>query len=372
MESGTQSKAIICESENRDEFTVKTLDVKAPGKDLVRVQMKYATFSPHDSHQHAYDSSAEYPYLAGYDGVGTVESVGEGVENVQVGDHVAVFMVPGTPLEGKTNIPDHFAKIMNQRNFWKLPSHIDCYSDDKSIAGFLGVGTWSQLAVFHHAHLLKLDHEPTVQDAALGSCLATGLLGPSKILNVDEGANIAIFGSNSYALSLVAGLKAHNPETVVVVGHKDDQELFEKFGVKYIVDEGEPTDIQKTLMEVSADGYDYTFEAANFKRFGTVAIEICHKGWGRCALLTHGTEKDSTISTKPFQLVTGRHWIGSYMGNVNIARDGENLLKAHRTVTSDIAEHIFPEDHIVSVDDFPSKWKELSQTATYHRVIIKF
>lgn len=373
MESGVDCKAIICETENRDEFTVKTLNVKPPATGFVRVQMKYATFSKHDKIHHSYDSNAEYPFLAGYDGVGIVDEVGEGVEEYKKGDSVAIFYVPGNPtLKGKSNIADHAVKILGKGKFWKLPAHLEAYSDDKSIAGFQGVGTWSQYACFHAAHLTKLEKEPTIKDAGLGSVLATGLLAPSKVLKVDEEGTIAIFGSNSLALTLLAGLKKTNPKKVVVVGNKADQELFEKLGATFILDEGEATDVQKTLMEESASGYDFTFEATDFARYGTVALEICHKGWGKCALLTKADEKDSTISTKPFQLVTGRHWIGSFMGNVNIAKDHTDLLAAHSETTDGIAEYIFPEDHVVSVEDFPSKWKELSETATYHRTIIEF
>ncbi|CAI2373591.1 unnamed protein product [Moneuplotes crassus] len=373
METGLDSKAIICETEDRDEFKVTTLNVKAPAPGFVRVQMKYASFSKHDGFHHSYDSNAEYPFLAGYDGVGIVDEVGEGVEEYKKGDSVAVFYVPGNPtLKGKTNLPDHAVKILGKGKFWKLPAHLQAYSDDKSIAGFQGVGTWSQYACFHAAHLTKLDAEPTIKDAALGSALCTGYLAPSRVLKVDEDATIAIFGSNSVGLTLISGLKKYNPKKVVVVGNVDDQEVFEKFGATYIVDEGEPTDVQAKLMEESASGYDFTFEASNFKRFGTVALEICHKGWGKCALLTKSDEKDATISTKPFQLVTGRHWIGSFMGNVNIAHDHEDLLKDHSEITDSISEYLYPEDHVVSIDEFPSKWKELSETATYHRTIIEF
>lgn len=276
-------------------------------------------------------------------------------------------------MTGKTNIGDFQAKVLAEGKYWKMSPHLDAYTDDKSLAGFMGLGTWSQLAVFHSSLLLKLDHEPTTHDAALGSVLATGLLGPSKIVNVDEGSNVAIFGSNSLGLTLLASIRKHKPGMIVVVGAKNDQELFEKFGAHYIVDEEKDNaKIVLKLLEASPDGYDFTFEASDFSRFGSVALEICHKGWGKCALLTRAAEKDTQVSTKPFQLVTGRHWIGSFMGNVNIARDHEKLFEAHKEITEEIAEHIFPADHIVSVDDFPSKWKELSETATYHRTIIKF
>ena len=373
MESGLESKAILVETEDRSKFSVKTLSVKAPGVGQVRVHMKYATFSVHDSLQHSYSSHAEYPYLAGYDGVGTIEEVGEGVEEFDKGDHVAVFAVPGNwTLTGKSNISNDHAKIFAKGKLWSISPHLDAYSEDRSIHGFRGLGTWSQYAVFPASNLIKLDHEPTLEDSGLGSVLATGLLGPSKIVDVSNRDNVVIFGSNSLALALFTSIKTKTEGTIVVVGAKDDQELFEGLGAKYVVDEGTPTDVQAKLMAIIPDGYDYSFEASSFNRFGTVALEICHKGWGRCALLTLGDNKGDTIKTKPFQLVTGRHWIGSYMGNVNIGKDSKTLLDAHESLTKNISNYIFPEDHVVSVDDFPEKWVELSKTATYHRTIIKF
>lgn len=83
-------------------------------------------------------------------------------------------------------------------------------------------------------------------------------------------------------------------------------------------------------------------------------------------------EKDVIIKTKPFQLVTGRHWVGSVMGNVNISKHHEQLLKAQKDHAEALNELIYPADHIVSIDDFPSKWKDLSTTATYHRTVIEF
>jgi Zn-dependent alcohol dehydrogenase len=283
MESGHESKAIICESEDHDSFTVKTLTVGSPSHGQVLVRMKYATFSVHDKLQHGFDPSAEYPYLAGYDGVGTVEEVGEGVEEFEKGDHVAVFIVPGNRvISDKTNVNNEQVKVLNSGKFWSYSPHLKAYSEEKEIKGFKGVGTWSQLAVFYAGNLMKLDHEPEVNDAGLGSVLAVGLMSPDKVVNIDEeGANIAVFGSNSVALTLVSGLKRKNPASIVVVGHKDDQEVFEKLGAIYVVDEGEAKDVQAKLMEISADGYDYTFETTNFSRYGAPSLEVCHKGWGK-------------------------------------------------------------------------------------------
>jgi S-(hydroxymethyl)glutathione dehydrogenase/alcohol dehydrogenase len=347
--------------------------VHNPTDGEIRVRMKYATFSVHDSLQHAYSKHSEYPYLAGYDGVGVVDEVGEGVEEFEKGDTVAVFTVPGNhTIKDKSNVSDLHAKFLNKDGLWKASKHLQSYAGVEGMAGFNGLGTWSQLAIFPAAHLTKLDHEPQVSDAGLGSVFATGLISPQALFGVEEGSTVAVFGSNSLGLTLVHGLKDRKASKIVVVGAADDQELFEKLGTTFVVDEGEATDVQAKLMEASADGYDYTFEASNFVRFGTAAVETCHKGWGKAALLTKGKNKDDKISTRPFQLVTGRHWVGTYMGNVNISKHHKELLAAYSTHGKEISDLIFPSDHIVSIDDFPAKWAELSTTATYHRTVIEF
>lgn len=267
---------------------------------------------------------------------------------------------------------DYQAKYINTGKFWGLGEHLKAYTGIEDLKGFNGIGTWSQYIIVPIANVLKIDNEPRVSDAGLGSVFWTGLLSPSILFEVEEGSIVAVFGSNSLGLTLVYSLKNKNVSKIVVVGYENDKELFESLGVTYILDEGQAADIKTKLLEESDDGYDYTFEASNFNRFGSIALEVWHKGWGKCALLTRGANKDDTIKTKPFQLVTGRHWVGSYMGNVNISKHYEELLKSYKDHSEELGNLIFPTDNIVSIDDFPSKWEDLSKTASYHRTIIEF
>ena len=103
MDYGLESKAIIILNDSNT-FTVQTINVDVPSHSHVRIKMKYASYSVHDMIQNSYAKHAEYPYLAGYDGVGIVDEVGEGVEEVDKGDYVAIFMVPGNYALQKSNV----------------------------------------------------------------------------------------------------------------------------------------------------------------------------------------------------------------------------------------------------------------------------
>ena len=94
--------------------------------------------------------------------------------------------------------------------------------------------------------------------------------------------------------------KADNCNIVVLVGAPHLKDFVETFGGVFVEDAGEPTDVQKQLMTISDVGFDYTFECSSFKRWGTVALEICHKGFGRCCLLSRPETEDESIKTRPF------------------------------------------------------------------------
>mgnify|MGYP006890157833 FL=1 len=110
-----------------------------------------------------------------------------------------------------------------------------------------------------------------------------------------------MFGSNSLALIVAYALKKSDQcEKVVVVAEEHLKDFIESFDGIFVLDDGEPTEVQKQLMAISADGYDYTFECSNFQRWGTVALEICHKGFGRCCLLSRPQSGTEVIKTRPF------------------------------------------------------------------------
>ena len=124
-------------------------------------------------------------------------------------------------------------------------------------------------------------------------------------------------------------------------------------------------------MATVGDGYDYTFESCSFAKWGTVALEVCHKGFGRCCLLSAPQDPEEKISTRPFQLVTGRHWQSFLQGNVKTQEQGESLIKTVEKMKESLGKHIFREENIIPVEEFPAKWADATQIP-FQRAIIKF
>ena len=292
MEGGISSKAILVTGEDHHDFTLANINVSDPGEGEIRVKMIYASFSPNDSLHESKLNGVQYPFISGYDGVGKIESVGEGVTDFTEGDHVALFLVPQRFKEHnyeKTNVGDDFAKKWRDGTLWSSGKHLEAYKgeDGSKLNGFMGLGTWSEYVNVPETHLVKLPGQPDHADSAIGSVLATGMLTATKAVSVEEGSNCAVFGSNTVAVITAYALKkGHSCDKVIVVGDSSIKDLIESLEIQFILDEGETTDIQKQLMEISPDGYDYTFESSSFQRWGTVALEVCHKGFGECLLLS--------------------------------------------------------------------------------------
>lgn len=191
-------------------------------------------------------------------------------------------------------------------------------------------------------------------------------------VKVEEGSNCVVFGNNSVAMITAFALKnGYKCEHVIVVAHPDVKPLIDALGLEFISDQDEPTEVQKTLMGIVADGYDYTFESSSFQKWGTVALEICHKGFGQAVMLSRPQAADESIETRPFQLVTGRHWVSFLQGNVKTQVHGEEVLKTVEKMKGQLGKHISPEENVVAFDEFVEKWQTTAK-APFQRVIIKF
>jgi len=124
-------------------------------------------------------------------------------------------------------------------------------------------------------------------------------------------------------------------------------------------------------MEISPDGYEYTFESSSFERWGTIALEICHKGFGQCLLMSQPQSGDGKIATRPFQLVTGRHWKGLLQGNVKAEDHGAELIKHVNNMREVLKKFIFQEENVIPLADFPEKWQSATQVP-FQRAVIQF
>lgn len=246
--------------------------------------------------------------IGGNDGVGVVEKVG-GSCDVNVGDLVLVTGVPAP--KGKvireTNFDADFAKKVHAGTHWysdakegyKFPE-----GDDRKYGSMQGCGSWSKLAVFDNQQVRSLGPKTEEHDSSLsGLSILGSVIGPAwsavrKSAKLEAGDNVAIFGTDSLALTIAFMCVSMKLSKIVLVNTTDENtSLFEELGVHVIGHEG---DVKAELMKLSPDGYDASFECHSFEKYGTIAIEIGHKGWGRALLLSNPESNESKISTRPF------------------------------------------------------------------------
>ena len=282
MEANRKSKAIVVDNEDHYDFKVAEVNVANPGEGEVLVEMHYATFTVEDTLYQSKAYKPAYPFLGGYDGSGKVVKVGAGVDAFKEGDSVSVFLLPARSGSKKSNIPDGIARKMRAGTLWRDQQHLKAYTGEKELAGFMGLGTWSQYAVFPEGHLLKINEEPSPMNAGLGSLVGPALAATRQFFQVEEGSTCAVFGSSVLSVLIVLGLRRLKCNIVVVSeGVPSIEALFDELGCYVVRVEGRsPTDVKADLLKVYELGYDYTFECSNYATYGTIALEVCHKGWG--------------------------------------------------------------------------------------------
>jgi len=323
----TAGKPVECRAavawEPAKPLSIETIIVEAPHRGEVRVKI-YATGVCHTD---AYtlsgaDSESNFPVIFGHEGAGVIESIGEGVSLVQVGDHVIPLYIPECRnckfcKSGKTN---QCQAIRATQSKGLMPDGTTRYScKGKQIFHYMGCSTFSEYIVLPEIAVAKVNPTaPFDKICLLGCGITTGIGAVLNTAKVEEGANVAVFGLGGVGLSVVQGAKIAKAKRILAIDiNKDKFALAKKIGGD-IVECINPNDypdkpIHQVIIDLTDGGVDYSFEAIGNVKTMRQALECCHKGWGVSTIIgvaASGTE----ISTRPFQLITGRVWKGTAFG----------------------------------------------------------
>jgi S-(hydroxymethyl)glutathione dehydrogenase/alcohol dehydrogenase len=251
-----------------------------------------------------------------------VESVGEGVTNVKVGDHVVALYTPECKeckfcKSGKTNL---CGKIRATQGKGLMPdgtSRFKCKGQD--LLHFMGCSTFSQYTVVADISVVTITPKaPMDRTCLLGCGITTGYGAAVVTANVEKGSSVAVFGAGCVGLSVIQGAVKNGAGRIIVVDVNDSKEEWaKKFGATEFVN---PTkiggkSIQDYLVEITDGGLDYTFDCTGNVGVMRAALEACHKGWGQ-SIIIGVAAAGQEISTRPFQLVTGRQWKGCAFGGI--------------------------------------------------------
>jgi S-(hydroxymethyl)glutathione dehydrogenase/alcohol dehydrogenase len=304
-------------------LSIEQIDVAGPkaGEVLVRIVATGVCHTDAFTLSGA-DPEGQFPVILGHEGGGIVEEVGEGVTSLKVGDHVIPLYTPECGeckfcLSGKTNLCQ---KIRVTQGRGVMPDGTSRFSlNGKPLLHYMGTSTFSEYTVLPEISLAKINKAAPLEKVCLLGCgITTGIGAVLNTAKVEPGASVAVFGLGGIGLSVVQGAVMAKAGRIVVVDTNPDKfEMARALGATDFVNPKDYTDtsIQQVIVDLTEGGVDYSFECIGNVNVMRAALECCHKGWGESIIIgVAGAGQE--ISTRPFQLVTGRVWRGSAFGGV--------------------------------------------------------
>ena len=267
------------------------------------------------------DPEGIFPTILGHEGGGIVEEIGTGVTTLKVGDHVIPLYTPECGickfcLSGKTNLCQ---AIRATQGKGLMPDGTTRFSKNGTpIFHYMGTSTFSEYTVVPEIALAKINKAAPLEKVCLLGCgITTGIGAVLNTAKVEPGSSVAIFGLGGIGLSCVQGAVMAKAGRIIVIDINEDKfEMAKMLGATdFINPKKYDAPIQDVIVDLTDGGVDYSFECIGNVHLMRQALECCHKGWGESVIIgVAGAGQE--ISTRPFQLVTGRVWRGSAFGGV--------------------------------------------------------
>ncbi|SBO43830.1 S-(hydroxymethyl)glutathione dehydrogenase/class III alcohol dehydrogenase [Cyanobium sp. NIES-981] len=267
------------------------------------------------------DPEGLFPAILGHEGGAVVEAVGEGVSSVAVGDHVIPLYTPECRrctfcLSGKTNLCQAIRTTQGQG---LMPDGTSRFSrDGRMIHHYMGTSTFSEYTVLPEIAVAKISKEAPLEKVCLLGCgVTTGIGAVLNTARVEPGSTVAVFGLGGIGLAVVIGAVMAGASRIIGIDLNPAKfAIAEQLGATECINPREhEAPIQQVLIDRTDGGVDYSFECIGNVEVMRAALEACHKGWGESTIIgVAGAGQE--ISTRPFQLVTGRVWRGSAFGGV--------------------------------------------------------
>ncbi|WP_211673440.1 S-(hydroxymethyl)glutathione dehydrogenase/class III alcohol dehydrogenase [Moritella sp. 5] len=368
-----KSKAAIAWGPNQP-LSIEEVDVMLPraGEVLVRI------IATGVCHTDAFTMSGDdpegiFPVILGHEGGGIVEQIGEGVTSVEVGDHVIPLYTPECGeckfcKSGKTNLCQ---KIRETQGQGLMPDGTTrFYKDGQPIFHYMGCSTFSEYTVLPEISLAKVNKEAPLEEVCLLGCgVTTGMGAVLNTAKVQEGDTVAVFGLGGIGLSAIIGAQMAKAGRIIAIDINESKfELARQLGATDCINpKNYDKPIQDVIVELTDGGVDYSFECIGNVDVMRSALECCHKGWGESIVIgVAGAGKE--ISTRPFQLVTGRVWRGSAFGGVKGRSELPEIVERYMAGDFKLNDFI---THTMSLEDI-NKSFELMHKGESIRTVIHF
>ncbi|WP_416676614.1 S-(hydroxymethyl)glutathione dehydrogenase/class III alcohol dehydrogenase [Egbenema bharatensis] len=313
-------------------LSLETVQLEGPQAGEVMVEIKATGVCHTDAYTlSGRDPEGLFPAILGHEGAGVVVEVGADVKSVKPGDHVIPLYTPECRnckfcLSQKTNLCQ---AIRSTQGKGLMPDGTSRFSFNGSmIHHYMGTSTFANYTVLPEIAVAKIREDaPFEKVCYIGCGVTTGVGAVVNTAKVEPGANVVVFGLGGIGLNVIQACRMVGANKIVGVDiNPKKQPLAEKLGMTHFVNPKEvESDLVPYLVELTDGGADYSFECIGNVKVMRQALECCHKGWGESIIIgvAGGGEE---ISTRPFQLVTGRVWKGSAFGGARGRTDVPQIV----------------------------------------------
>jgi S-(hydroxymethyl)glutathione dehydrogenase/alcohol dehydrogenase len=368
-----ESRAAIAREAGQP-LSIETIKVDGPREGEVMVEIQATGVCHTDAFTlSGADPEGLFPSVLGHEGAGIVVDTGPGVTSVSTGDHVIPLYTPECRqceycTSGKTNLCQAVRGTQGQG---LMPDETSRFSiGDDPLFHYMGTSTFSNFTVLPEIAVAKIRKDaPFDKVCYIGCGVTTGIGAVINTAQVEPGANVVVFGLGGIGLNVVQGARLVGANMIVGVDINPDRKMLgESFGMTHFVNPNEVEgDLVPYLVDLTKGGADYSFECIGNVEVMRQALECCHKGWGESIIIgvaPAGTE----ISTRPFQLVTGRVWRGTAFGGARGRTDVPKIVDWYMEGKINIDElitHTMPLDEINTAFDLMHEGKSIRSVVLY-------
>ena len=354
-------------------LSVETVRLEGPGPGEVLVEIKATGICHTDAYTlSGADPEGLFPSIMGHEGAGVVVDTGSGVTSVAKGDHVIPLYTPECRQcefcqSGKTNLCGAIRETQGQG---LMPDGTSRFSrDGERLFHYMGTSTFSNYTVLPEIAVARIREDaPFDKVCYIGCGVTTGLGAVMNTAKVEPGSSVAVFGLGGIGLNVIQGARIVGADRIIGIDvNAEKRSLAEKFGMTDFINPTDTGDVVGSIVDLTNGGVDYSFECIGKVEVMRQALECCHKGWGESIIIGVAASGEE-ISTRPFQLVTGRVWRGTAFGGARGRTDVPGIVDWYmdgKINIDDLITHTMPLDDINDAFDLMREGKSIRSVVTF-------
>lgn len=351
------------------------LDLEGPKEGEVLVEIMATGICHTDAYTlSGKDSEGVFPSILGHEGAGIVREVGAGVTSVKPGDHVIPLYTPEcrqckTCLSQKSNL---CTAIRATQGKGLMPDGTSRFSlNGQPIYHYMGCSTFSNFTVMPEIAVAKIREDaPFDKVCYIGCGVTTGIGAVIYTAKVEAGADVAVFGLGGIGLNVIQGAKMVGADRIIGIDiNPAKRAMAEAFGMTHFINPKEvgADKVVQAITDLTGGGVDYSFDCTGNTTVMRQALECCHRGWGQ-SIIIGVAEAGQEISTRPFQLVTGRVWRGSAFGGARGRTDVPKIVDWYmqgKIRIDELITDVMPLDQINHGFDLMHEGKSIRSVVVY-------